>query len=402
MSVLVVGHYFDASSQLWMRRMLEMLGPADAEVVSAAGRVPAVIAQRYVCHKLELAVWERAAQRVRLARREDERRRQEKALARVLKRRAPKAVLVHFLTVAVRFRRVWEQSPVPVFVHCHGYDVTWDLRAATDAARRAHPADYEADVRALPAHVGFIANSHATKARLLDVGIEPTRIEVKHLGVPVPADPPTREGRDGPCRILYLGRLVDFKGPERVIEAFERAMDQGLDGELIMAGDGPLRAMCELMRARSRYRQRIEMLGAVDGATGERLRREADLFTAHNCVGPVTGQEEAFGVSVVEAMGAARPVVSGRSGSLPEVLGDDGEAGVLVEPDDVAGHASALVRLAESPELRARMGSAGWARAREHFSLEREQRRLREILGLSEREMDSQAMERSAELAPVR
>ena len=116
----------------------------------------------------------------------------------------------------------------------------------------------------------------------------------------------------------------------------------------------------------------------VEADRGEQLRQEADLFTAHNQLGPASGQEEAFGVSIIEAMAAGLPVVSGRSGSLEEVIGD--EAGILVEPGDVAAHGRALVRLASSPQLRQTMGAAGWRRCRERFTIERESTQLRQIL----------------------
>jgi len=123
------------------------------------------------------------------------------------------------------------------------------------------------------------------------------------------------------------------------------------------------------------------MLGAVDAETGERLRAEADIFTAHSCHGPLTLHEEAFGVSFVEAMAAALPVVSGRSGSLPELI-DDGRDGFLVEPGDVEAHADAFLRLASDPGLRQSLGEAGWRKAKERFSCERERAQLRAILGL--------------------
>jgi glycosyltransferase involved in cell wall biosynthesis len=163
-----------------------------------------------------------------------------------------------------------------------------------------------------------------------------------------------------------------------------------MDGQLVIAGDGPLRTMCELLRARSSFRERIALLGAVDAPTGERLRTEADIFTAHNCRGPLSHQEEAFGVSVVEAMAAGLPVVSGRSGSLPELI-EHGREGLLVEPGDVEGHADAFLRLASDPGLRQSMGEAGWRRAKERFSCERERGQLRAILGLDGRDNEAGA-----------
>src|SRR5690606_33177261 len=120
-------------------------------------------------------------------------------------------------------------------------------------------------------------------------------------------------------QILYLGRLVDCKGPDLTIQAFSLACEQGLRGKLTIAGDGPLLAECEQLRAVSPFAHCIQLLGSVDEPTAERLRTEADIFTAHNRKGPYTNQEEAFGVSFVEAMAAALPIVSGANGSLPEL-----------------------------------------------------------------------------------
>jgi len=119
----------------------------------------------------------------------------------------------------------------------------------------------------------------------------------------------------------------------------------------------------------------------VDADTGARLRREADIFTAHNCTGEVTNQEEAFGVSFAEASADGLPVVTGRSGGIPEIV-EDGVTGILFEPGDVEAHAEALLMLASDPERRARMGEAAWRRARERFPLSNEGPGLRTILGL--------------------
>jgi len=288
------------------------------------------------------------------------------------------SVLVHFLTIAVSYSEAWASCDKPVFVHCHGYDVTWDLRRYN--GKPSHSPDYVERVLALPGNVRFIANSVKTKERLHQIGIAEDRIHVKYYGVPV-RERPRSHGDKEECTILYVGRLVDFKGPDLVIRAFELACRRGLSGRLIIVGDGPLRATCQSLRARSPYRDRIDMLGARDAGTVEKLLSQADIFTAHNCRGAITNQEEAFGVSVAEAMGAGLPVVSGSSGSLPELI-HSGMEGILVEPGDVEAHAEALLRLAASHEMRNRMGMNGWSRARSTFNIEREIENLRSILSL--------------------
>ena len=96
-----------------------------------------------------------------------------------------------------------------------------------------------------------------------------------------------------------------------MVHAFDLACRRGLRGRLLIVGDGILRTTCELAKARSSFRDRIDLLGSLDASGVQRLLATADIFTAHNCTGPITRQEEAFGVSIVEAMGAGVPVVSG-------------------------------------------------------------------------------------------
>ncbi|MBU4272653.1 MAG: glycosyltransferase family 4 protein [Planctomycetes bacterium] len=396
MPILYVAHALDAPSHEWMRRMLHGLG---SDVAMVATNSPArtlagvsfavrVIAAPPLVH--------RAANRLGLLKRSPWEHYQSNAMRRLVARRDVTCVLVHFLTIAVTYSEAWASCDKPVIVHCHGYDVTWDLRRYDGVPE--HSTDYVERVLALPNNVRFIANSLETRGRLRHIGIADERIHVKYLGVPVPECPRLHHKQDE-CTILYVGRLVDCKAPDLVIQAFELACRRGLRGRLIVAGDGMLRVTCDLLRARSPYRDRIDILGAVDASVVGRLLSQADIFTAHNCRGAITNQEEAFGVSIVEAMGAGLPVVSGRSGSLPEII-QSGQEGILVEPGDVDAHAEALLRLAASPEVRNRMGRNGWQRARSMFSIEHEIEALRSILSLQKPRSQPSAVGDPAGAAP--
>ncbi len=78
---------------------------------------------------------------------------------------------------------------------------------------------------------------------------------------------------------------------------------------------------------------------------------------------------EGFGLAALEGMAAGRPIVATATCSLPEVVAS-GESGFLIDPESSDELAAALVRLAEDPDLRARMGQEAHRRAREAFSLE--------------------------------
>lgn len=382
MGVVFVMPAWSGPSELWLQRMLEELEPYLVAVAARRpdedawrGKIPAVT--------LEDRSWSGRHLRPHLGRFHDEHAHARRVLRGVIESPEVTAVLVHYLDFAMAFRELWETTTKPVFVHCHGRDVTWELRDAETPEAPVFPPDYPERVVRLSSCTTLIANSEATRRRLTAIGVPPERIRLKYLGVPVPDAPPPHPPRSRGLEVLYLGRLVDFKGPDLLLRAFEAACAQGLDARLTFAGDGPLRAELETLVRQSPQADRIELLGWIDAHQGEELRRRADIFSAHNCRGPVTHQEEAFGVAFVEGMAAALPVVSGRSGSLPETV-VDGETGMLVEPGDVAGHAAALLALGADPALRRRLGEAGWRRARNHFSMAREREALQTILGLSQ------------------
>jgi glycosyltransferase involved in cell wall biosynthesis len=87
---------------------------------------------------------------------------------------------------------------------------------------------------------------------------------------------------------------------------------------------------------------------------------------------------EAQGISTLEAMARRKPVVASAVGGIPEVVAD-GVSGLLVPPADPGALASALIRLVSSPELRARMGEAGYRIVADRFSMEAHVRRIEAI-----------------------
>src|SRR5438876_972842 len=79
---------------------------------------------------------------------------------------------------------------------------------------------------------------------------------------------------------------------------------------------------------------------------------------------------EGFGLVLLEAMAAARPIVASRVATIPEVV-VDGETGVLVPAGDEVALADALALLADEPALAGRLGEAGRERLRRQFSIDK-------------------------------
>ncbi len=291
-------------------------------------------------------------------------------------------IFIQYLTFAVKLSKVLNTTNKPIYVHTHGFDVTWDLRLHENPSKTVHLKTYVENVKSLNSNVFFIANSQDTKMKLLELNIPESNIHLKYLGTEIPPQVDDKpNGFEESFNLLFLGRLVDFKGPDMVIEAFNIACQKGLKGNLFIAGDGPLRPMCELMKVKSDYGDRIHLLGPVSKSKADELRNKSNVFIAHNCKGPITKQEEAFGVSIIEAMAAKLPVITGANAGVKETVINN-KTGFLHEPFDVERQAELILYLYNNPQLRSEIGNAGRERVKKKFSYEAEKMTFSKILGL--------------------
>ncbi len=377
MSVLFMMPVWNAASELWMRRMLDGLEPhlsAVAVCNPPSGRWRGHV--RLIDVGLPQGIFGKGLRHLGMY--------PDMSVGRIrrcVRGNEIQAVLVNYIPFALTYGGVLFDSGKRVFIHCHGYDTTWDMREYSLERKRVHSEDYEDQVRQIPSSVTFITPCCSVKKRLVGIGIEPNRIRVRKFGIPSDAVFRPRPARREGVTVLYLGRLADCKGPDLVIRAFEMACDRGLSGNLIVAGDGPLNVACQLIVDRSKWRDRVTLLGAVDAQTGEKLRRSADVFTAHSCRGPITNQEEAAGIAFLEAMGSGLPVVTGRSGGITEYI-VDGDNGLFFEPGDVETHADLLLRLANDPAMRSEIGRRAWETVKTDYPLENDSVEFPKILGL--------------------
>jgi glycosyltransferase involved in cell wall biosynthesis len=189
-------------------------------------------------------------------------------------------------------------------------------------------------------------------------GIDLTRFPAPHDEI---------SGNTAP-RIISIGRLVAFKGFEHLIDACAEVARRGLDFTCEIIGDGPLRDDLHARIGKLNQSDRVHLLGSLSqGAVLEKLRA-ADIFALAS-VTDAQGANDVFPTVIIEAMSAARPVVSTHLAGIPESV-VDGDTGLLVLPGDTMALAEALGQLIQDPELRLRYGRAGRARIEQHFRIE--------------------------------
>jgi glycosyltransferase involved in cell wall biosynthesis len=215
----------------------------------------------------------------------------------------------------------------------------------------------------LRAQVVLVANRRTRAA--LPRGVSGQIIELVENGVDFSVWQKPSERESGPVRFIFIGRLIDWKALDIVIDAIGRIHHQ-LDISLEVVGDGPMRASWEMLAERTGLSSVIKFSGWLSQADcAARLRQ------SHALVLP--SLFECGGAVVLEAMAMGVPVIATDWGGPADYL--DRSCGILVKPSSrealVDGFASAMSELTNSPELRARLGDAGYNRAREHFDWER-------------------------------
>jgi glycosyltransferase involved in cell wall biosynthesis len=194
------------------------------------------------------------------------------------------------------------------------------------------------------------------------MGVPADRLHV----VPVGVDPDVFKPRPSIARVP--GRLMTtasadmpMKGLAPLLEAFAKVRTEVVHAHLVVIGKP---------KPKSRIPALIEQLGigdAVEFVSGVTTDRIVDLY-AEAEVACVPSLYEGFSLPAVEAMACGVPVVGTTGGAVPEVIGRDGETGLLVPPGDPEAFAAALLRALGDPGLRRRIGDAGRARALSMFT----------------------------------
>lgn len=167
-----------------------------------------------------------------------------------------------------------------------------------------------------------------------------------------------------PPQGLLLGvvaRLDPVKNHAGMFEALAELGRSGLDVQLVLAGEGPIRDQLEQRSRELQIDDRVHFLGNVPEV--ERLFCALDVFVLNSHL-------EGMSNTLLEAMACGLPVVATAVGANPDLV-VDGETGCLVPPDDPATLGRTLARLAADPAQRAAMGENGRRRIEQHFSVQR-------------------------------
>jgi len=291
--------------------------------------------------------------------------------ARAIDRRVPVSVL-NFAWHRLRW------PPAEALAHAE-FDVAHSLHPLVMPARRAaqvitihdlnfltHPERTRGEIRR---DYASLVHEHARRADRVIVVSHFTATEVRRqLGVPAdrisvcpPGAPDWTPRAAAPENgyVLFFGTLEARKNVGGLLDAYERlVVSQGPPNvpELVLAGKATDSAKPWLDRiSHGPLAGRVRHIGYVQPTERRALYEGARLLVQPSF-------EEGFGIPVLEAMTLGVPVVASNRGAPPEVLGG---AGLLVEPEDADGMASAIQRMIEDEPFAAESAAKGIVRSRQ-------------------------------------
>ena len=280
------------------------------------------------------------------------------ALARMVqlvRRLRPDVVHTHMAKAGTVGRLAARVCGVPLIVHTyhghvfHGYFSPMKTRVFQTIERSLGFATHR-----------IIVVGEGQRAEIANYGIAPLRkLEAIRLGLELGGFLNAESMRGGLRRELRIGddvplvgivaRLVPIKAHEVFFQASVLLLRDEPRARFVVVGDGERRAELAAL---------ADSLGIGQAVTFLGWRRDMANVYADLDVVALTSLNEGSPVALIEALAAARPIVSTAVGGVPEVV-IDGTTGLTVPPSDPSAFAEAVLKLLRDRELGAQLGAAG-------------------------------------------
>jgi glycosyltransferase involved in cell wall biosynthesis len=252
---------------------------------------------------------------------------------------------------------------------------------STVHSSRVRPASDRALLaRLTPEMDRLVAVSRSIAAKIDREGRRGTPVELIPNGVQITAPDPVAAARvrrelGVPANAALVGvvaRMEPEKGHPTLLEAWPLVLREVPHARLLIVGEGSRQAALE------RHARRLGLLAQPAAVLFTGRRDDVNEIVAALDVAVLPSYREAQGVSLLEAMGMARPIVASHVGGIPEFV-EDGVSGLLVPPRDRSALATALVRVLVDRAFAARIGAAAREVVRERYCLDEMVRRVEDL-----------------------
>lgn len=302
----------------------------------------------------------------------------DRAWLECLQQLSPKLIHAHFGISGVWALPLKKSLQIPLLVTFHGYDITvnnWSANFSNIYGPKPVPQLYLWRRKQLFREANCcLAVSDFIRAQMLLKGCPADKIEVCYIGVNVErftVDPTfARE----PV-VLFVGRLAPKKGCRYLIRAMAEVQAAMPELELVVIGDGELRA--ELERQAKKSLKRYRFLG-VQPQIAVREWMNRALMLCVPSVTDSTGNSEGLPMTVIEAQAMQLPVIGSIHAGIPEAIAH-GETGLLAEEKNWQQLAEGIASLVKNDRLRKQCAIAARKQVETKFNLQRNTAQLEAI-----------------------
>ncbi|MGP5600664.1 glycosyltransferase [Glutamicibacter arilaitensis] len=282
---------------------------------------------------------------------------------------SPQVVHAHFAIDGMRMRAVAKRREIPLVVTLHGSDIT---SSPSKPGIRGYR--YRLRLKKLfrDANTFIAVSDHIARAAVA-LGADRSKITVLPLGVPWKPAPDDTLSRKN---IVFIGRLVEKKGLEYLLEALALVSRGGINGHrLTVIGDGPLR---EDLEARSdELGLPADFLGFLEPEEVHKHLEQAVCVAVPSVTGR-DGDTEGLPTVVFEAFRASTPVVGFHHAGIPEAV-RHGYSGLLTEERDIHGLAVAVGHLLTKESETRQLGRNARAAFEERYEIRDQTKKLEAV-----------------------
>jgi colanic acid/amylovoran biosynthesis glycosyltransferase len=222
----------------------------------------------------------------------------------------------------------------------------------------------------------FLCVSNFIRDKALQAGFPAHKMRVHYTGIDMtrfaPSDSPAAKDKN---LVLYVGRLVAYKGADHLVRAMQIVRKTNPAAHLVVIGDGVLRPTLEQLSASLQVP--CQLLGEQPWSVVRTWLERARVFCGPSMTLP-DGMSEAFGNVFTEAQAMGVPVVAYRHGGIPETM-LDGQTGLLADERDQEQLASHLSRYLSDDEFWSHSRELGMRWVRENFDVVKQTAKLERL-----------------------
>ena len=253
-------------------------------------------------------------------------------------------IIVHHSSLAIQmlYVKLKEQYPQKKFIltahSCFGADYYFKLYK--NPIKRLMRMKFQKQALDVSDMIIFVSNA-GKKSYLSYYDIPEDKTRVVYNGIVPPKEKPMpkcRKTDETPFSITYIGRLVEVKGVQNLIQAVALLKDRGIECRVNICGEGDYRSTLEALSKSCNVEDRVRFHGTQRDKA--KFFKDTDIFVYPSIC------EEVFGISIIEALSYGIPCVVNCVGGIPEII-TDGYNGAIAAEKTAKALSDAIERIAK-------------------------------------------------------